>query len=366
MRRILSLGLLFILGLSTIVPISIGFDVENSFFIMNESINFSVSNIPESVMVNESGDCWINQSKTITVEVYSEPGNNPMNASILISGCGLNISIEERYAIDEGFWIEDGIYIINISPKQAGTLKITVINMSYNINASKDFLIKGLTGYTWTSEGKDKIIIFGRTEKIIFMINNGQYACVHLTWVNEFWTDAVCINQTIGDNTLGNGMNGEFWFIIDENDFIDSSGYIIIVGKAGGYYLWDLIEILEPIHIPPPDIEGPNTGKPDICYEFTFVTNISGGVEVSYYIDWGDGQVTDWTDFLESGVPYVENHTWINKGTYLIRAKAKDGYNTESNWTDFKIKIPRTKTYQWYHWLLDHFPLLERLLNIIF
>lgn len=364
MRRILSLGLLFIFGLSTLVPFSIGFNVEKSFFV-NDSINFSVYNIPENVMVNESGDCWINQSKMITVEVYSEPGNYPMNASILISGCGLNISIEERYAIDEGFWIEDGVYKIDLSPKQSGTITITVINMSYNLNASKDFSIKGLTGYAWTSEGKDKVIIFGRTEKIIFMINYGQYAHVHLTWVNKFWTDAVFINQTNGDNTQGNGMNGEFWFIIDEDDFIDSSGLIIIVGKAGGYYLWDLIEVLEPIHIPPPEIEGPNTGKPDISYEFSFVTNISEDVEVSYYIDWGDGEVTNWTQLLESGIPYVENHTWMTQGIYTLRAKARDGYNTESNWTEFKIKIPRTTTYQWYHWIFERFPLLERLLYLL-
>ena len=335
---------------------------------MNDSINFSVYNIPESVMVNESGDCWINQSKTITVNVYSEPGNYPMNATILISGCGLNISIDERYAIYEGFWIEDGVYILDISPKQAGTLTITIINMTYNLNASRDFLIKGLNGYAWTSKGKDKVIIIGRTEKIIFSVDYGQYAHVHLTWVNEFWNDVVCINHTIGDNTAGNGMNGEFEFIIDEDDLDDGDGYIIIVGRAGGCYVWDLIEVLEPIYIPPPDIEGPNTGKPGIIYEFSFVTNIPDDGELSYYIDWGDEQVTNWTPLLESGIPYVENHTWINQGTYFIRAKAKDIFNTESNWTDFKIEILRTRATTntvWYYWFLERFLMLEKLLTFI-
>jgi hypothetical protein len=66
--------------------------------------------MPERVMVNESGDCWINQSNQIAISVFGETDNHSMNASIEISGCGLSISIDEKYAVEEGYWIEEGMY----------------------------------------------------------------------------------------------------------------------------------------------------------------------------------------------------------------------------------------------------------------
>jgi parallel beta-helix repeat protein len=212
-------------------------------FSSNDTINISVFNIPEDVMVNESGDCWINQSVNITIRVYRESDNLSMNASIEITGCGLNIIIDEQDAVEAGYWIDDGTYKLNISPKQAGTLSISVMNTTYHLNASRNFNIKGLNGNAWTSSGSDKTIILGNTEKLVFQIVYGHFADVHLTWVNAEWNDAKCINKTIGDNTENNGLNGIFKFIIDEDDFANGIGYIIIVGKAADYYVWDVIEI---------------------------------------------------------------------------------------------------------------------------
>ncbi len=345
-----------------------GLIVKKSFLIKSDNINFSIYNMPESVMVNESGDCWINQSQIITVSVYGEHGNYPMNASIGIFGCGLNITINEKCAVEEGYWIEDGVYNISISPKQAGTITIMVINLTYNLSNSKDFIIMGLFGFAQTSYLEDKVIIIGRTEKIIFQIRYGQYAEVHLTWVNELWTDSKCINQTMGDNTAGNGLNGIFEFDVTKDDIDDCIGYIIIVGSAGGHYVWDLIEIQEPIYIPPPNINGTTIVKSNFNYNFSFVTTIPDKREVSYYIEWGDGQITNWTSLLESGNPYVENHSWMNKGLYLIKAIARDAFGTQSQTSEHLIIVIKSRTDNnfWIMRFLEWFPLLERLFQILF
>jgi hypothetical protein len=74
-----------------------------------------------------------------------------------------------------------------------------------------------------------------------------------------------------------------------------------------------------------PAIEGETSGKPGNSYPYTFTSTDPDGNQVSYYIKWDDGSITDWTAFQASGPPgYSESHTWDEKGTYTIEAKAKD------------------------------------------
>jgi len=91
-----------------------------------------------------------------------------------------------------------------------------------------------------------------------------------------------------------------------------------------------------------PTITGKNKGKPGIEYYYTFVSTNPDGVEMKYFIDWGDTS-NDTTDFYPSGQEVVVNHTWAKKGRYTIRAKAItiDGY--ESGWGTLSVKMPRNR-----------------------
>jgi hypothetical protein len=124
-------------------------------------------------------------------------------------------------------------------------------------------------------------------------------------------------------------------------------------------------------NLPPdiPDIDGPNSGKPNTNYDFTFNSTDPDGDDIDEYIvTWGDdtGDETISGPFA-SGVEITGNHTWTNDGTYTIKAKAKDVYGGESQWTEFKITIPRNRATSnlWYHCFLERFPLLERLLDLL-
>jgi len=128
---------------------------------------------------------------------------------------------------------------------------------------------------------------------------------------------------------------------------------------------------IEFLNDPPsePTIDGPINGENGKAYPYTFTSIDSNGDDVSYFIRWGDGEETDWTTFQASGPPgYIESHSWDTQGTYIIQAKAKDIYYVESEWAEYEITIPRTRTssYLWVHWFLERFPMLERLLDIIF
>lgn len=120
----------------------------------------------------------------------------------------------------------------------------------------------------------------------------------------------------------------------------------------------------------PPDIPiitGTMTGKAGTEYKYTFVSVNPDGDDNSYYIEWGDGDITNWTSFLPSGIPYSENHTWPQKGSYTIRAKAKDIYGAESDWAELEVTMPRNKaTYNsLFQWFLERFSILSRLLYLV-
>jgi hypothetical protein len=89
-------------------------------------------------------------------------------------------------------------------------------------------------------------------------------------------------------------------------------------------------------NIPPdkPTITGPTSGKKGEKIEYTFVTTDLNGHDIKYYIDWGDGNNSGWTDYYTSGEEVTISHTWDKKGTFIIEAKAKDIYDAESDWSE--------------------------------
>jgi len=89
-----------------------------------------------------------------------------------------------------------------------------------------------------------------------------------------------------------------------------------------------------------PTITGPAGGKPDEEYEYTFFTTDPTGDDICYYVDWGDGTYSGWTSFVPSGTTVTLNHTWEKRGTYSIRAKAKDVYGAQSDWGTIQVKMP--------------------------
>lgn len=117
-------------------------------------------------------------------------------------------------------------------------------------------------------------------------------------------------------------------------------------------------EIIIPNKAPqPPEISGPETGLVGENYEYVFTAVDPEDDSVIYYIEWGDGSFEDWIGPYNSGEELHVNHTWDEKDSYTIRAKAKDIHGDESNWSELNIAMPVRKT------LID-FPLLELFITL--
>jgi len=91
-----------------------------------------------------------------------------------------------------------------------------------------------------------------------------------------------------------------------------------------------------------PTINGPSKGKAGEEYEYTFVTTDPEGHDVYYWIEWGDGIVEedDWIGPYASGEEVTRVHTWDEDGTYMIRTKAKDIFDAESDWGYLEVEMP--------------------------
>jgi glutaredoxin len=92
-----------------------------------------------------------------------------------------------------------------------------------------------------------------------------------------------------------------------------------------------------------PEITGPTEGTAGEEYEYTFVTTDPDDDDVYYYVDWGDETFEEWVGPYNSGEEVIIPHTWEEKDTYIIRAKAKDIFDAGSDWGTLEVSMPLSR-----------------------
>ena len=108
-----------------------------------------------------------------------------------------------------------------------------------------------------------------------------------------------------------------------------------------------------------PTIDGAVEGKVGETYNYSFISIDQDGNNISYFIDWGDG-IEIAIGPYPSGEEATASHSWEERGTYIIRAKAIDIFGAESNWSTLEVTMPRNKPIM--NLFESRFPLLYRLL----
>ncbi len=119
-----------------------------------------------------------------------------------------------------------------------------------------------------------------------------------------------------------------------------------------------------------PDIEGPSQIKVDEEAEFTATTEDPQGDDVAYKFEWGNGEESDWTEFVGSGESKTVPNAWDTKGDYEVRVKAKDDQGHESGWSaPHPITVPRNRGLIFNGWFLQileqYFPVLYNLVSLL-
>jgi hypothetical protein len=92
-----------------------------------------------------------------------------------------------------------------------------------------------------------------------------------------------------------------------------------------------------------PTISGQVNGLHNVEYEYSFLSDDPEGDDITYCINWGDDTEEICIGPYPSGIEASATHLWSEKGTYIIKTKAKDSYGTESNWATLSINMAKYK-----------------------
>ncbi|EMR75539.1 hypothetical protein MBGDF03_00355 [Thermoplasmatales archaeon SCGC AB-540-F20] len=174
--------------------------------------------------------------------------------------------------------------------------------------------------------------------------------CVSTEDVND---DSVYYQFGWGDNTssgwLGPYESGEA--ACSTHSWVENGTYHVMVKAKDKYGMENNWSSILRVKIGneqpnPPFIDGPPRGKVGEEYEYAFnATDPNGDDVLYYYVDWDDGQTEEWVGPYDSGEEVTLSHTFDEKGTYLISAKAKDIHDAEGDWGYLEVTMPKDKPF---------------------
>ena len=144
--------------------------------------------------------------------------------------------------------------------------------------------------------------------------------------------------------------------IIGEDGTIYIAGIFPPSGTQPSYSLLHAIQVINDTAPSTPTITGTEDGKVRHKYDYTIVSTDPEEDNISYYIDWGAGKTTDWIGPYDSGEEIIQSHTWLIRGTYEVKVKARDGHGMESDWGTLTIIMPYEPQFPFIQWLLERFP----------
>ena len=183
----------------------------------------------------------------------------------------------------------------------------------------------------------------------------------------EFWPENWGVNKGAWWDDDGKHTWGRAF--IEWSGTITLNGETINIDDALGVGEFTRFETSYPS---PPIIEGRTLGKPGNEYEYSFTSTDPEGDDIAgYVIDWGDGSEEILEGPFISGETATANHTWIKKGTYTARAKARDIHGSESDWETLTVSMSKNKAIglkslflRFFEKLIQRFPLITRLLQL--
>ncbi len=186
--------------------------------------------------------------------------------------------------------------------------------------------------------------------------NNTKCGVIKLTGNNVLIYNNNFINNDKNAQDIGSGfckwddgtvVGGNYWSDYTGEDknkdgIGDSPYYIRFPDRADKYpfmntYGW--------LNSPPnkPIITGPTKGKVGEEHKYVFSATDTNDDEVWYWIEWGDNTVEKWIGPYKSGEEVELSHVWSKTGNYVIKAKAKDISNVESDWATLEISMPKNR-----------------------
>jgi pyrrolidone-carboxylate peptidase len=182
--------------------------------------------------------------------------------------------------------------------------------------------------------------------------NPGRYLCEYIAYLVMWYQD---IHSSLDDQYRCKSAG---FIHVRSNIAVDEAM------KATNITIIKTIEYLDYLNEPPssPLINGPTSGKVGQDYAYSIMSIDPEGDEIYYIIDWGVDQEELYGPF-SSGENVTINHSWYTIGSYIIKLKSKDIFDSESDWTNLEVSMQKNKSIFtntiWIHKLIDLYIFLK-------
>ncbi|MBS4016015.1 MAG: PQQ-binding-like beta-propeller repeat protein [Candidatus Latescibacteria bacterium] len=82
---------------------------------------------------------------------------------------------------------------------------------------------------------------------------------------------------------------------------------------------------------------GPRVAIPNFPDTFAVVTTDPNDDDISYRFNWGNGIISEWSEFKPSGDTYYTTYTYQIDGNYQVTCQAKDQKGKTSGWSEYLL-----------------------------
>jgi hypothetical protein len=317
------------------------------------------------------------QSNKPPVYASISPTNKSSNIPITSTSLSLTIRDPEGKSFDYSIQTRPNIGSVSVKNVGNGTKSCSISGLKYA--TTYRWYVNATDGYSWTrqwytfttaqnpanstlilsnanpSKGATNVPIststititvqntHGHTFNMIFKTNPniGSYSrTITIDGVKSFSISDLTYDTTYywyiscKDSSTGQWTNQSYWFTTQDDPSDTGSP-----GDPGGGGV-----------VPPDDNESiPNSpnNPPDapiqpigsifigrgINYTYTSSTIDPNGDIVRFQFDWGDGNFSNWTEFIDSNTNISASHAWNALANYSIRIIAQDPNGSNSSWS---------------------------------
>lgn len=194
-------------------------------------------------------------------------------------------------------------------------------------------------------------------QKSVQVTDNDKPVIVDHTASTAQAGDPFSFNATVTDNIRVESVFVEYWFdnathtnltMIAVGDSLWQRTIVVNLSSVILHYLisakdssgnWQRtvvkVVLISPDSPPgtPQAPTGTTMGKIKVEYTFNTTSIDPDGDEVYYLWSWGDGNTSGWLGPFASGENATARYTWMGRGFYGVKVKAKDTRGLESNWS---------------------------------
>lgn len=234
-----------------------------------------------------------------------------------------------------------------------------------------------MMGYTETTEGEQKVVVFDNEASSWLTNYTTQISSEYHEYINLEIVNGGTSWRSDHASFHRMGFDAIFYFEYEVNPNYHSPNDILenmnphYATNVSRLAFATLMSLGEPTtaHMPekPSRPIGVNSGT--IKEEYTYVTTSQDpdNDDLWYKWDWGDNTFSEWIGPYNSGESCEINHTWNKRGDYEIRVKARDENGLESKWSDsLVVTMPKNKFFNNFILrFLQNNPLLDSLIHLL-